>query len=88
MEGVKLILLYVYVFSVIILTWSAEGHDTKKDDHNVKKDDPNAKKDDPDAKKDELVWQARAEQAKKAAKEAYDPNPHQVMNQFNSDVHK
>lgn len=39
-------------------------------------------------KHDEMVWKARAEKAKKANINAYDPNPHHVTNQLNSNVHK
>ncbi|KAK1373329.1 Pectate lyase [Heracleum sosnowskyi] len=39
-------------------------------------------------KRDEMVWKARAEKAAKANENAYDPNPHHVTNQLNSNVHK
>lgn len=32
------------------------------------------------------VWQKRAEQAQKAALDAYHPNPEEVANQFNKNV--
>ncbi|XP_059645211.1 pectate lyase-like [Cornus florida] len=34
------------------------------------------------------VWQKRAQEAKKTAREAYHPNPEDVMNHFNGNVHK
>lgn len=34
------------------------------------------------------VWQKRAEDAKEAAREAYQPNPEEVTHDFNKQVHK
>lgn len=34
------------------------------------------------------VWQKRAEEAKKAAYEAYQPHPEEVTNNFNQQVHR
>lgn len=39
-------------------------------------------------KHDEMVWKARAEKATTANINAYDPNPHHVTNQLNTNVHK
>ena len=34
------------------------------------------------------VWQNRAEEAKTAARQAYQPDPEKVINHFNKHVHK
>ncbi|WOH10478.1 hypothetical protein DCAR_0729947 [Daucus carota subsp. sativus] len=39
-------------------------------------------------KQDEMIWKARAENAKQHAMAAFDPHPHDVTNQLNSHVHK
>lgn len=52
---------------------------TQKESHNL--DSENRGKLDP-------VWQERAVEAKKAANEAYNPNPSEILDQFNGNVHK
>lgn len=67
---------------------NSNNKDMKKGNETKTMDEIDPKAAEAIAKKDQIVWNARAEQAKKAALQAYNPNPHHVMNQFNSDVHK